>query len=309
MINGSMPLPRNVLPNTQRFSLHQFTTNGSLDLSSTDLETDGFYIDSDINATVTITLDSSNNIMVYTKTAADSYTVQFNGGTVANLTTGDVIKMPGTNNTFTAGSLTGESFDSNPCFREDSKILCFSQNKQMYKRVQDLRKGDLVVTAKHGLVPIYKVGTSEFFNPGTDERIANRLYKCSPAKYPSLFEDLYITGCHSILVDSITNVQRECTEAILGKIFLTDNKFRLIACLDEKAEPYNKHENTRIYHIALEHANDFMNYGIYANGLLVESCSKRYLSELSNMTIVGEENCVEKDALLGDKDVKQGLLC
>ena len=111
------------------------------------------------------------------------------------------------------------------------------------------------------------------------------------------------------MVDSITNVQRECTEAILGKIFLTDNKFRLIACLDEKAEPYNKHENTRIYHIALEHANDFMNYGIYANGLLVESCSKRYLSELSNMTIVGEENCVEKDTLLGYQNVKQGVLC
>jgi hypothetical protein len=32
-----------------------------------------------------------------------------------------------------------------------------------------------------------------------------------------------------------------------------------------------------------------MNYGIYANGLLVETCSKRYLSELSNMRILGEE--------------------
>jgi len=29
-----------------------------------------------------------------------------------------------------------------------------------------------------------------------------------------------------------------------------------------------------------------MNYGIYANGLLVESCSKRYLIELSKMEII-----------------------
>ena len=31
-----------------------------------------------------------------------------------------------------------------------------------------------------------------------------------------------------------------------------------------------------------------MNYGIYANGLLVETCSKRYLTELelSNMTLI-----------------------
>ena len=52
MINANMPLPRNVMSNTQRFSLHQYTTSGSLDLSSTDLETDGFYIDSDIDAVV-----------------------------------------------------------------------------------------------------------------------------------------------------------------------------------------------------------------------------------------------------------------
>jgi hypothetical protein len=29
-----------------------------------------------------------------------------------------------------------------------------------------------------------------------------------------------------------------------------------------------------------------MNYGIYANGLLVESCSKRYLAELSGMKLL-----------------------
>jgi hypothetical protein len=28
-----------------------------------------------------------------------------------------------------------------------------------------------------------------------------------------------------------------------------------------------------------------MNYGVYANGLLVETCSKRYLKELSHMEL------------------------
>jgi hypothetical protein len=41
-----------------------------------------------------------------------------------------------------------------------------------------------------------------------------------------------------------------------------------------------------IWHIALENDDYYMNYGIYANGLLVESCSKRYLKELSKMEIV-----------------------
>jgi hypothetical protein len=38
--------------------------------------------------------------------------------------------------------------------------------------------------------------------------------------------------------------------------------------------------------LALENNNYYMNYGVYANGLLVETCSKRYIKELSNMTII-----------------------
>jgi hypothetical protein len=30
----------------------------------------------------------------------------------------------------------------------------------------------------------------------------------------------------------------------------------------------------------------YMNYGIYANGLLVETCSQRYLKKLSGMEII-----------------------
>jgi hypothetical protein len=33
-----------------------------------------------------------------------------------------------------------------------------------------------------------------------------------------------------------------------------------------------------------------MNYGIYANGLLVESCSIEYLIKYSNLKILGEED-------------------
>jgi hypothetical protein len=41
-----------------------------------------------------------------------------------------------------------------------------------------------------------------------------------------------------------------------------------------------------IYHIALENDDYYMNYGVYANGLLVETCSKRYLKELSRMELI-----------------------
>jgi hypothetical protein len=139
-------------------------------------------------------------------------------------------------------------------------------------------------------MPIHIIGTTSIYNPGNDYRVVNRLYKCSREKYPALFEDLYITGCHSTLVPWMTNDQWENTKAVNGNIYVTDNHFRLIACADEKAEPYDYEGFVNIYHIALEHCDILMNYGIYANGLLVESCSERNLRYLSNMRILGEED-------------------
>jgi hypothetical protein len=178
-----------------------------------------------------------------------------------------------------------------PCFLEGSNILCFENNEEVYRRVESLQKGDLVKTIYNGYMPICMMGTKSIYNPGNDDRFANRLYKCSIEKYPSLFEDLYITGCHSILVSSMTNDQWENTKAVNGNIYVTDNHFRLIACADEKAEPYNKEGFMNIYHIALDHHDICMNYGIYANGLLVESCSIEYLIKYSNLKILGEADC------------------
>jgi hypothetical protein len=178
-----------------------------------------------------------------------------------------------------------------PCFLEGTKILCFENEQEVYRPIETLRKGDLVKTTYNGYKPIHMIGTTSLYNPGNDYRITNRLYKCSREKYPALFEDLYITGCHSILVPWMTDDQWENTKAVNGDIFVTDNHFRLIACADEKAEPFNKEGFVNIYHVALEHDDYFMNYGIYANGLLVESCSKRYLTEISNMRILGQEDC------------------
>ena len=176
-----------------------------------------------------------------------------------------------------------------PCFMKGTQILCLRAEEEVYRPVQDLRKGDLIKTYRNGYLPIHMIGTSSLSNPGDDERTTNRLYKCSKELYPSLFDDLYITGCHSILVPALTNDQWENTKDMLGNVYITDNHFRLMACLDEKAQPFQRDAMIDIYHIALENEDYYMNYGIYANGLLVETCSKRYLTELSNMRIIGED--------------------
>lgn len=64
-----------------------------------------------------------------------------------------------------------------------------------------------------------------------------------------------------------------------GDIFITDDKYRLMSHLDVRSVPYTCEGNYTIYHVTLEHPDEYMNYGIWANGLLVESCSRKSMEE------------------------------
>ena len=57
--------------------------------------------------------------------------------------------------------------------------------------------------------------------------------------------------------------------------------------IDERAEPYISEGKYTIWHFALEHVDEKMNYGVYVNGgLHVETCSIRTLKNKSNMLII-----------------------
>ena len=178
--------------------------------------------------------------------------------------------------------ITNVSYDS-PCFKEGSKI----QTDQGYKLIEELRKGDKIQTLKHGLVPIDMIGRREIFHSANSDRIIDQLYKCSPSAYPELIDDLILTGAHSILVSQYKDKEEEQRAISINKgLYVTDGMGRLPAAADERATVYETAGTYMIYHLALEHSDYYMNYGIYANGLLVESCSKRYLKELSHMTLL-----------------------
>jgi len=173
--------------------------------------------------------------------------------------------------------------DDPTCFLEGSKI----QTDKGYIKIEELKKGDLVKTSLNGYKKIEMIGWRQIHHVGIEERIKEQLYKCTNENYPEILEDLIITGCHSILVDDFKNKkEREKTIKVNGDAYVTGNKYRLPACADNRTMVYEKAGSYNVYHVALENDDYRKNYGIFANGLLVESCSKRYLKELSGMNLL-----------------------
>jgi len=168
--------------------------------------------------------------------------------------------------------------DKMACFKEDSKILCLIDNEETYVPIQLIKVGDLVKTYIHGYKLVELIGCNTIYNSVDSQRIKDKLYNYTQTNYPEITEELVITGGHSILVDKLTKHQKEKTKKYWDIYHKTDDKYRLLSVVNNKASPYEIQGEFNIYHIALESDDEFINFGIYANGLLVESCSKHYLT-------------------------------
>ena len=172
-----------------------------------------------------------------------------------------------------------------PCFLEGATLLCLQNGAETYLPVETLRPGTLVVTRTEGPKKVVAIGHRTIDNPGTAERVEQRLYKLPLHTYPELKSDLFLTGGHSTLVPAITEEQRCNLMKHLGGLYATEGFYRLPAFLDERAEPWASRGTYTVWHFALENEHEGMNNGVYANGgLLVETCGMTYLT--NHMTLV-----------------------
>jgi len=174
------------------------------------------------------------------------------------------------------------------CFLAGTKILCLNEatNKEEYLPVETLRNGMKVKTPLNGFLKIQVIGKSILHNSTNSKYNKEGLFKLNKLSYPELFEDLYMTGAHSVLKSSLTDEEFDHVKNILGKIYITGGKYRLPLCADELSEPYNENGSFEIWHFALENPDYYSNYGVYANGLLVETCSIRYMKEIYDCELV-----------------------
>jgi len=147
----------------------------------------------------------------------------------------------------------------NHCFLEGTLIITPSG----YKPIESLQKGDLVRTLE-GDKPMDSLLKQHFYHDASAKRNQNQLFSMN---YPSVFQPLIMTGAHSTLVVP-TAKEMDAIQAIPDVREPVEGLYRLPAFVDEKASVYEVSGKYNVYHVIIGTKLE----GIFANGLLVESC-------------------------------------
>jgi hypothetical protein len=170
------------------------------------------------------------------------------------------------------------SYSRDPsCFNEGTKILTLNKHfEEEYIPIENLRKGDLVKSYKHGYRKIDLIGKNPMIN--NPERFNECMYKMTKTDDNGLIEDLIVTGGHSLLVDELSEIVRAKHKELNvwdGNVLKIDDKYLLIVCASDK---FVKLENTNLYtyyHFILENnGNNDERFGVWSNGILTETPSK-----------------------------------
>lgn len=169
------------------------------------------------------------------------------------------------------------------CFKKGTKILC---ENNIYIPIEELKIGTLVKTYKHGYKRVTTILYDKLFNKLSNDitcknsvqNIRSQIYTYSRESNPDLIEDLHLTGGHSLLLDTLTEEESDNMKQIqwpTNQEYFVDDKYKLLACFNSNLHIATE-QNVDVYHFTLEppeNANPAHVYGVYANGILAESCS------------------------------------
>jgi len=170
------------------------------------------------------------------------------------------------------------------CFNEGTYILCLNKDfQEEYVLINDLRRGHVVKTYKHGYRKIEMVGKCPLVND--PNKHSSCMYKMIRNDHNGLIEDLTVTGGHAILVNNI-EPYREENERLMGACQKIDDKFLLVAAASPDFVKLENTDNYTYYHFILENnGNDDERFGVWSNGILTETPSKRQFLQNNNLII------------------------
>jgi hypothetical protein len=165
------------------------------------------------------------------------------------------------------------------CFDESTEILCLDKHlEEVYLPISELKVGSIAKSFKHGFRRICAIYKNTLINDINDYQ------KCMfiMPKDENMTKDLIMTGGHSILVDSINeNETTKNNKFFNGYSLNIDNKQLLLAAASDKFTALDNKNKYTFYNFCLENdADDEARYGVWANGVLVDTPSFKYLKEI-----------------------------
>ena len=191
---------------------------------------------------------------------------------------------------------------STVCFKEGTQILCYINKREVYVPIEKIKEDDFVkvYNGNYSYKKAKFIIKSQLMNSASTT--INKLYKLSKDKHHNLIDDLYVTGGHALLHDSLSEDELEKMEALANHYNnynvvvenenLTDeeienmsqlikyyrdykitlfNKYKLIAYYNLDFEEVNDNALFNIYHLVIENDNKYGSYGVFANGILAET--------------------------------------
>lgn len=172
------------------------------------------------------------------------------------------------------------------CFNENTKILCLNKNcEEEYIIIQNLKKGDLVKSYLHGYRKIELIGKGKIMN---QPNICwyKTMFLLEKTDQNELIEDLIVTGGHALLVDQLSEKELETYKQMMvfgdGNPIKIDNKFLLLAGVSSLFKQITEQKIFTFYHLSLENnGDDNERFGIWANGILTETVSKKQFNEFN----------------------------
>ena len=174
------------------------------------------------------------------------------------------------------------------CFGKSTKILCNIDGIDKYINIENIKVGTLVKTYKHGYKRVLHIMSHKQSKNIKHVRTINSIYllKKNSIRNNVPFAPLYITGAHAILVDKMTDLQKDIQRKYIEDDMYIEDKELLIAVTDPKLFHLCYNHPTEIYHFSLDNNDIYSRYGIYANGVLSESASIYMITKYKSNTII-----------------------
>lgn len=162
------------------------------------------------------------------------------------------------------------------CFFEKTKILCLNTitNTEEWVEIKDIKKGMMVKTLNHGYVKVLENSCVQLLNTVYSTKHKLYVLRKGVGKYKDLFEDLYVSGLHSILLDDdelSPNVKLSISK--YKSVRCVEGKKAIMAWLNDEFEEVNDTNVYNLYQLILESKNLKQQYAIYSNGILSETIS------------------------------------